>query len=130
MQQVVFISLKFQPSPTIWDHACVVSTTTVFILLILEINARATNNLVDDDQSSTIDDERSTFSHQWKFANKDFLLLNLTRFFIDPTASHVHLRCECRITTFCLLHIRPGTLQAILAADEVELQLAGVIRNG
>ena len=63
MQQVIFICLKLQPSPTIGDNTCVVSTTTVLILLILEIDARTTNDLINNYPLGTINDERSTFSH-------------------------------------------------------------------
>ena len=91
MQQIIFIRLKLQPSPTIGNHACVVSTTTVLILLILKINTWATNNLVNNDPFGTVNDERSTFSHQWKFSNKNFLFFDFAGFFINQTASHIHL---------------------------------------
>ena len=63
VQKIVFICLKLQPCPTIGNHTGVVSTTSILVHFIFEIDTRTAHDLVHDHALSTVNDERSTLSH-------------------------------------------------------------------
>ena len=127
MQQIVLVGFKFQPGTPVRDEAGVEGLTAVLVLLVLEIDARGTHDLVHDHALGAVDDERAALGHQGQLPDEHLLLLDLAGLFVNETAGHIHLRREGRITTFRLFHIVAGALQAVLATDEVQLQLAGVI---
>ena len=129
LQQVVFIGLKLQPSTTVGDQAGVVGAATVFVLLIFEIDTRATHDLVHDHALSAVDDERAPFGHQRQLADEDLLLFDFAGLFVDQAASDIHLRREGGVAALGLFHIVARTLQAVFTADKVKLKLAGVIGN-
>ena len=129
VEKIVFIGFKFQPCPTIGNHTCVVCTTTIFVHFILEIDTRTAHNLVHDHAFRAINDERSTFSHQWQFAYEYFLLFDFTRFLINKTTGDIHLRGKRRITALGLFHIVARTLESIFTTNEMQLKLAGVVGN-
>ena len=127
VEKIVFIGFKFQPCSTVGNHAGVVCTAPVFIHFIFEIDTRTAHDLVHDHAFRAINDERSTFSHQWQFAYEYFLLFDFTRFLINKTTGDIHLGCKRRITTLGLFHIVARTLKSVFTTDEVQLKLAGVV---
>ena len=129
VEKIVFICLKLQPCPTIGNHTGVVSTTTIFVHFIFEIDAWTTHDLVHDHAFSTINDKRAAFSHERQFAYKYLLLFNLTRLLINESAGDVHLRCKRRVAALGLFHIVARALKSIFTTDEVQLKLAGVVGN-
>ena len=91
MEKAIFIRFKLEPGPTIGNHAGIVSATTVLVLLILEVDARAAYNLIDNDPLCSIDNKRTPLSHQRQLPDKNILLLDLAALPIDQAAGHVHL---------------------------------------
>ena len=129
MQQVVFIGLELQPGTTVGDEAGVVRAAAVFVLLIFEIDTRAPHDLVHDHALGAVDDERAPLGHQRQFADEDLLLFDFTGLFVDQAAGDIHLRRKGGVAALGLFHIVARTLEAVLAANKVELELAGVVGN-
>ncbi len=127
VQQIVLIGFKFQPGATVGDQAGVEGLTAVLILFILEVNPRRAHDLVDDHPLGTIDDEGAPLGHQRQFADEYLLLLDLAGFLVDQPAGDIHLRGKGGIATLRFFHVVARALQAVLAANEMQLQLAGVI---
>ena len=127
VQQIVLIGFELQPGTPVGDQAGVEGLAAVLVLLVLEVDARRTHDLVDDHALSTVDDEGAALGHQGQFPDEHFLLLDLAGLLVDQTAGDIHLGREGRIATLRLFHIVAGALQPVLATDEVQLQLAGVV---
>ena len=96
-------------------------------MFVFEVNAGTAHDLVNDHPLGAIDDERATLGHQRQLADEHLLLFDLAGFLVDQPAGDIHLGSKGRIATLCLFHIVAGTLEPVLAADEMQLQLAGVI---
>ena len=127
VQQVVLIGFKLKPGTPVRDQAGIKGFTAVFILLIFEINAGGPHDLVNDHPLGAIDDEGAPFGHQGQFADEDFLLLDFAGFLIDQATGHIHLGSKGGIAPLRFFDVMAGPLQPVLATDEVQLQLAGVI---
>ena len=127
VQQVVLVGFKLEPGPPVGDQAGIEGLAAVLVLFVLEVDARGTDDLVDDHPLSTIDDEGAALGHKGEFADEHLLLLDLAGLLVDQAAGDIHLGGEGGVATLGLLHIVAGALQAVLATDEVQLQLAGVI---
>ena len=130
VEKAVLVGFELQPGTAVGDDAGVVCTSSVFVHFILEIDTGAAHDLIHDHAFSTINDEGAPLGHQRQFTDEDLLLLDFTGLFIDQAAGHIHLRRKGCITAFCLFHIVTRALQSVLATDEMQLQLAGVVGNG
>ena len=127
MQKIVLIRLELQPGSPVGNHAGVVGAPAVLVHFILEIDTGTPHDLIDDHAFGTVDDERASLGHQRQLADEDLLFLDLARLLVDQAAGHVHLRSEGRIATLGLFHVVPWTLESVLAADEMQLKLSGVV---
>ena len=129
VKQIILIGLKLQPSTPVGDQAGIECFSTILILLILKIDSRTSNYLINNDSFGAINDESAALCHQRQFADKDFLLLNFPSFLINEPASYIHLRGKCGVAALRLLHIVAGPFEAIFIANKMQFKLAGVISD-
>ena len=127
VQQIIFICLEFQPGSTVGNDAGVVGASAVLVHFIFEIDARAAHDLIHDHALGTVDDEGAPLGHQGQFPDENLLFLDLTGFLVDQATGHIHLRREGGIATLGFLHVMPRPLESVFTADEMQLELAGVI---
>ena len=126
---VVFVGLKLQPSAPVGNQAGRIGAATALVDFKLVVNAGATDDLIHDHPFRAVDDEGSPFRHQGQIANKDFLLLDFAGFFVDQPGRHIHLHRIGGIPPLGFINVVFGPLQLVVFADEVQLQLAGIVRD-
>ena len=85
-QNALVVRLKFQPRAARRDiGGSVVSFAGAHVLDGIEIHARASDELTDDDALGAVDDERAVGGHERHVAHKHFLLGDKPGFLVDKT---------------------------------------------
>ena len=103
-RNVACVLFKFKPCATARNNLRSESGYAVLVFRFKSVNARASDNLADDNTFRAVDNERTRFRHKRKIAHKDFLLDNFTRFVVGkPCPDFKRNRIGC-VTVFTLFN--------------------------
>ncbi len=102
-EDIVGISLKFEPGSPVRNNRCGKQVLAVNNLAV-EINARRTYQLADNNPFRTINDKSAVIGHKGEIPHEDLLLLNLTSLPVDKPDTHFKRDGIIGVSLFAFLH--------------------------
>ena len=129
VEDVVQVRLILQPGAVIGDDRGAVDGQIGLVGLLVEIDARRTDDLGDDHALGAVDDERAAGCHEREVAHEDLLFLDLLGLLVAQANADLQRGGVGGVAGFALLL---GVLGLLVHGiiHERQFQIAGIVRNG